>query len=75
MGYACHLVHNEDRFASVRSMGDGYNSHWPMVGVYKEMVAAWHRQGRPIRLSRVQFDEIVAKRSQPVDARTEAGAR
>lgn len=59
----------------VRTAGDGYNSHWPMVGTYVEMLAVWHRQGRPLRLSRRQFDEILAERSRPVDALTRAAAQ
>jgi uncharacterized protein YfbU (UPF0304 family) len=67
MAYARHLVEHERRFVSVRSMGDGYNSHWPTVETYTRMIAVWQRQGRPLRLSRPQFDEILAERARPID--------
>jgi uncharacterized protein YfbU (UPF0304 family) len=66
MSYALHLQ-REDRFTCVRSASPDYNSHWPMAETYRNMVGAWHRQGRPTRLSRRQFDEIVAERSRPID--------
>ncbi len=67
MGYAGHLVEHERRFGFVRTNGDGYNSHWPMVETYRRMVAAWQGQGRPLQLSREQFDEIIAERACRVD--------
>lgn len=67
MGYARHLVDHEQRFVSVRTMGPGFNSHWPTVETYTGMIAAWDRQGRPLRLSRSQFDEILAERGRPID--------
>lgn len=64
--YARHLQ-REDRFTYVRSKSSDYNSHWPMAETYRYMVAAWHGFGRPIRLSRRQFDKIIAERSRPID--------
>jgi len=66
LAYVDHLL-REDRFTHVRSSSRDYNSHWPMVETYRNMVAAWHRLGRPNRLSQRQFDEIVAERGRPID--------
>jgi uncharacterized protein YfbU (UPF0304 family) len=66
LAYALHLQ-SENRFTSVRTAGDGYNSHWPMADCYRNMIAAWRRLGRPLRLSRPHFDEIVAERARPID--------
>lgn len=66
MAYARHLQ-REERFTYVRTACTGYNSHWPMAETYRYMVAAWHRLGRPISLSRRQFDEIIAERRRPID--------
>jgi uncharacterized protein YfbU (UPF0304 family) len=73
MGYARHLVENEERFGFVRPIGPGCNSHWPTVETYARMIAAWDRQGRPLRLSRRQFDEILAERGRPIDLATAIG--
>ncbi|HYE28842.1 MAG TPA: YfbU family protein [Allosphingosinicella sp.] len=67
MGYARHLVEHEQRFTSVRTVSRDYNSHWPTVESYARMIAAWDRQGRPLRLSREQFDELLAERARPID--------
>lgn len=67
MAYARHVVEHEARFTFVKSGGDGYNSHWPMVETYRRMLAVWQRQGKPLRLSRQQFDEILAERGRPID--------
>lgn len=64
--YALHLQ-SEKRFTYVRTTSTDYNSHWPMVETYRNMVAAWRRLGRPIHLSRRQFDEIIAERGRPID--------
>ncbi len=66
MAYANHLQ-REERFTYVRTGSPGYNSHWPMVETYRNMIAAWRRFGRPHRLSRLQFDEIIAERGRPID--------
>lgn len=72
MAYARHLQ-REDRFTYVRSLSADYNSHWPMAETYRHMVDAWHRLGRPIRLSRRQFDEILAERRRPIDLASAIG--
>jgi uncharacterized protein YfbU (UPF0304 family) len=68
-----HHLQRENRFTYVRSASPDYNSHWPMAETYEHMITAWHRQGRPIRLSREQFDEIIAERTRPVDLAAAVG--
>lgn len=70
--YALHLQ-REDRFTCVRSISPDYNSHWPMAQTYRFMVDTWHRLGRPIRLSRQQFDAIIAERGRATDLASAIG--
>jgi uncharacterized protein YfbU (UPF0304 family) len=73
MGYARHLVEHEKRFTTVRSMTPDYNSHWPTIETYRRMLAVWEREGRPLRLSRRQFDAILAERVKPIDLAAATG--
>jgi uncharacterized protein YfbU (UPF0304 family) len=65
LGYTRFVIEDERRWVSVRTNGDGLNSHFPSIERYRRMLTKWQELGSGYQLSKSDIDAITGESPHP----------
>jgi uncharacterized protein len=62
MNYTNHIIEERGTFKELKNDNPGFNSHCPMLEIYREILKEWRKSTQPFNLSAAEIERIVAVR-------------